>query len=237
MDKYQKKILEDIGITLLSKKGDGKINITDKTLTLIQNENYNIFNYVLQLHTNAIETIKTDKKSYQVKKDTFEIDIDFNEQISFMELYSKNNIVEPIKLKVKYKNADKETYDEKITQDKRNELLKKLGLLITKGNNLINIYWNLISEKVSKTKVILYLNYNNEKRYMSEKYFENDTCYHSINNLAYGSYSIKVIQYAETKELLETDYIDFSVEEKTIKIKSEQPLSVNCNGGRHTVVI
>ena len=235
MNKYQKKILEDVKISLLSKKGNGEVNITDKAITLIQNENYNICNYVLVLESIAIDSVKTDKKVYQSKKSVFELDIDFNDQVSFIEFIAKNNIVEPFKLKVEYKNADKETYDEKITREKRDELLEKLDLKLSYGNNLVNIYWNLINEKVNLTKIILFLNCDNKMRYLTEKTFENTLRYFSINDLAYGNYAIKLFQYIDNKELIETDYLKFTLSENIVKIKTDQEIKVHCNGGKHTV--
>ena len=189
----------------------------------------------MNLQTNAIDTVKTDVKEYQTKKDNIEIEIDFNEQISFIELISKNNIVAPIKLKVKYENADKENYDEKITREKKNELIEKLDLQIAYGKNLVNFYWNLINDKANKTKVVLYLNNNNTMKYLSEKCFDNNLRYCSISDLAYGNYAIKVVQYANEKELLETDYAKFSIIEETVNVKTNQVIHVNCNGGRPIV--
>ena len=231
MDKYQLEVFNKISkFELNSEKGNGNIEIEKDALSLIQNENFNICNYFMEFESNAIETVKVDDETYQAVNEKFKIDIDFNNQASQIELIGKNDIIEPIVLKLKYVSANKEKYNKKLANEKRRALLEVMDATIAYGDNLINIYWNLVNDKIDKTKVTLYL--DRENRFLTEKSFANDTRYASFNDLAYGSYYFVVTQYSGEKEVIESDKLWF-----TISKPQPAPINVNCDGGRRTVRI
>lgn len=229
MDKYQLEVFNKISkFELNSPKGNGNIEIEKDALSLIQNENFNICNYFMEFESNAIETVKVDDKIYSAVNGQFKIDIDFNNQATQIELIGKNDIIDPIVLRLKYVSANKEKYNKKLADEKRQALLEVMEVSVAQGDDLVNVYWNLVNDKIDKTKVTLYLDANN--RFLAEKSFANDTRYASFNDLAYGSYYFVVTQYSGEKEVIESNKLWFT-------ISKPEPIKVNCNGGKHTVII
>jgi len=116
MNKYQLDILNKCFIKdlMVNGKESGTINLDLNGLVLIQNENYNIVKYELQISDSLIQKISIDNNEFKPKDGYFNLLVDFNNKIKSIEVIFRNSIVDNLNLNVIYKDADKEMYDEKV---------------------------------------------------------------------------------------------------------------------------
>ena len=92
------------------------------------------------------------------------------------------------------------------------------------GTDLVNIYWNLVSDSVEETKIILYSVTNGTERLIG-KYKEKEAMFKSITGLAFGDYSYEIIECDKTgREIARTKKISFKISKPNYS-------------GKHTVVI
>ena len=79
------------------------------------------------------------------------------------------------------------------------------------GNDLVNIYWDLVNDKVEVVKINLYSISNNETRLIG-KYKEEEAMFKSIKGLAYGKYCYEIIEFdGAGTEIARTDKIEFTL--------------------------
>ena len=139
----------------------------------------------------------------------FGIKIDFDEKISEITIVFKNDMAEPLTFSLKYVDADKDAYYDKIEQKNRQDKLTKLNVSHLCGNDLVNIRFQNCSENVSYTKILLF---DDKKQPMGIFKVDEGMFYKSITNLAYGKYFYKVEQYDKEKKLIvSTAFIEFRI--------------------------
>ena len=145
------------------------------------------------------------------------VEVDFNNRIKELTIVYRD-VVDPITIPVEFIEADRSIYDAQV-QKETNALIKPEHKT---GNDLVNIYWNLVNDKVEIVKINLYSVSNNETRLIG-KYKEEEAMFKSITGLAYGKYCYEIIELdGAGNEVARTDKIEFT-------------LSVPNYSGRNTV--
>jgi len=70
------------------------------------------------------------------------------------------------------------------------------------GEDLVNIYFQKVSDKVNRVEVELYIVDNkNENQLIGTFQVQDNLCFMSITGLAFGKYGYRVIQFEGNKEI------------------------------------
>ena len=245
MDKYQKLLVqkarikewlyfENNGVSDEESSKYWKRVIFDEnndTMTISQDENPNIVDYTLIVFGESfIKVIEVYKKSKweKIEKSTFKtrwaafrLNINFDDRIEKVKVSFRDNLADDYIIDVKYQEADKEKYNEKLAMEHKAELLKVANIKVSTGADLVNIYFQPCCDNYARTEIALY-----KDNMMLAKYkVEEDVFFKSINGLAYGKYEFVLKQFNTRNEtILETDKITFQIVPPTFGM------------GRHTVV-
>lgn len=214
MDKYQSKLLErNKQLTLESSQGNGQVELTDSEIVLTQNENYNVKKYQLIIVNDAVETIQLDGKTIQ-GNESFKAEIDFDNKVKKIIISFKNGFANPCEFNVRFIEADKTAYDQKVVAQNNAECLANMNATCKTGLDLVNIYWNKASEKYVYTKIALYVYVENQKSeylFMQEYKVDDDVFYKSVTGLAIGDYKVKVSQFDSNNNLIVSTEVQFSI--------------------------
>ena len=217
MDKYQLKLIErNKQLSLDSVDGNGKVEITDLEIILTQNENYNVEKYILTIVNDAIEVIKIDEEEIK-GNERFEIPIDFSKKSNKITVIFKNGFANPCDFALKYVDADKESYDQKVIAQTNANYLANMNVLCKTGLDLVNIYWNKSSNKYKYTKISLFVyseNKKNEYIFMQDFIIKDEIFYKSITGLAFGEYKINIGQYDSENNLVVSTEVTFKINNK-----------------------
>ena len=209
MNKYQKTILKNIIFNFYSKDLDKDCNylIENDELNLYQDENYNITKYNLIIKSDSLSSIELFNNSWDILKSyqqTFNINIDFNDQIRKIKLVFNDDIVDPIILNINYIYANRDDYDLVLKEKNEEVVNKKANIRVTTGLSLINVLFQPISDEYSYTKIELYSYMDNMPLLMARYKVSDDLFFLAIKDLAYGTYKIKVIEYNNNDEVIFT---------------------------------
>lgn len=235
MDKYQKYILEKLGIrsnfifyrcnpvleNKLVNEGViqyGEFNIDNDSFTIKQDEDINLIEYALVL----VNKIDIFSNIYICKNDewtdialtmennvsTYKIIVNFNDRIEKIKFEFKNQLADDYILSVCYQEADKEKYYAKKEQERKDNLFKTANIKVSTGADLVNIYFQPCCDSYARTEIALY-----KDNMMLAKYkVDEETFFKSIGGLAYGKYEFILKQFdAKGNIILETDKISFSL--------------------------
>ena len=193
-----------------------------KTVTIVQNENYNIRKYNVYLLTGVAEKVEYVLKgqAYIVKdleKNKYLIELDYDNRIEKIKIHFSNGIVDPVEIPIVFVEADVKKYDEKVMAEHKKALEERAKVKVTTGDSIINVAFQPVSESFSYSKVELYtilgskvVNNKTEYEYqlMAKYKTAEDVYFHSITGLAYGKYAIKLVQYDKSnKEIYKSEFI------------------------------
>lgn len=159
MDKYQKYIMRYVNFECCD-DNDHKatVKIENDDLIIIQNENYNIVDYNLKIISDNVSKISFFDKSRNELKNQNTILISFNEKITKIRLYFKDNFVDKVGLLVKYISADKKAWDKKVEKETREQYADMMKLCLTKGEpNNRTLFFKPCSTLCKKTIVEWYV--------------------------------------------------------------------------------
>lgn len=243
MDKYQKYLLENIRFETDTKKTEGLSDFQwDGTkIILTQNPNYNITKYeffVRNLVVSKVEHLIGKKyvEGNRVDEYTHSIEVDFTKKSNKIRIHFENELADPIVIPVEYVDADKEAYDAKVAEQLKYELAEKVNVQANASESIITVTFKPLNDTYSYSKVELYLanvkpgtspatyDYQLMAKYKTEE----DVYFHSIINLAYGTYAVVVVQYdSSNKEIYRSDYV-------RVTVKSS---STSNNGSRSKPVV
>lgn len=227
MNRYQIYAMKDIKIDSINTHEEGKLNsykLSNNLLTLEQNENYNITKYKLSIYGTAISKVEYNDSCESVVAEKISehqhlVNIDFENKISFIKIYIKNDLVDPIIVNIEYLFADVKKYDLKVEKEKEAQLIKKASVIVDSGLDLINVSFQPINEKYSYSKVELYkvcASKTNDYQLMGKYKVEGEIYFHSITGLAYGKYSVILYEYDHDDNVIyKTDYIIVDVKENS----------------------
>lgn len=201
-----------------------------------QDEDINKTKYLLsvsfdtQYYTSlsGIFTRKNGKWSEIEHKDSqCRIIIDFNDRIDSIKFVFANRIAADYVLKIAYTEADKDKYYEKVAKEKKEALEKTAKIKVSTGADLVNIYFQPCCDEYDHTEIKLFVPkdyvtvgnpYVPVQKPSSWSIIKKcdvpaEDFYKSINGLAYGKYAFILKQSDKNNQLLlETDYIEFSIE-------------------------
>lgn len=222
MDKYQAFALESIKVQETIRLGKAKsVRWNHQTITIEQNENYNITKYAIGIYGYPLLKIEyfIDGKIHNApiidqSENYFILEIDFNNKITSIKFYFVENVADPIEINIKYIDADKTLYDQKIATERQKELTKKANVQIKSGKDLINVTFCPIDDSYSHSTIELFSKSKGENNYqlMAKYKVASDTFFHSIQGLAYGEYAIILIEYNKNDvEIYKSDYITTKV--------------------------
>lgn len=238
MDKYQKFIL-DRTVCFISANKEPDSNAIKNSVTSFVNENgeflikqvenYNIKKHFIlfsgvklasvEIDESPCEVIDTPKHGLLDEK-TIVVPVDFDKQAKQIKISFPDGLAEPLTLKLCFVETDHSIYDSKVQA----EINQKICPEHKTGTDLVNIYWNLVSDEVETTQINLYFVSNNTERLIS-KFKESEAMFKSVTGLAFGTYRYEVIEFDKNgKELARTQKIEFR-------------LTAPNYSGRHTVVI
>ena len=232
MDKYQKFVLDHIGCCVSVKEElsfnaslTGFIN-ADGEFEVKQNENYNIKKHFIYFKDKGeqLSSVKIDEKTAgSVELDGRKLiraEVDFDKPAKEIRFEFADGICEPLTCKLKFIQVDHGIYDSKV-QAKINASVKPEHKT---GVDLVNIYWNLVSDKVVESQVNLYFVSQTGERVIG-KYKETEISFKSVTGLAFGRYCYEIIEFGKDgKELARTGKVYFD-------------LVMPNYSGRYTVVI
>lgn len=225
MDKYQKFIL-DRTVCFISSSKELDPNATKNSVTSFVNEsgeflvkqveNYNIKKHFIlfsgvklasvEVDGSACELIETPKHELLDEK-TIVVPVDFDKQAKEIKISFRDGLANPLTLKLCFVEADHSIYDSKVQA----EINQKICPEHKTGIDLVNIYWNLVSDNVETTQINLYFVSNNSERLIS-KFKESGAMFKSVTGLAFGTYRYEVIEFDKNgKELARTQKIEFKL--------------------------
>lgn len=228
MDQYQNYLYERISIypnrdseNRLSDFQNGKNKII-----LTQNENYNITKYTIFIASVAISKVEylVGKKYMQVLANepyTYALELDFAKKAKEVKIHFKYDVADPIIIPIEYIEADKEKYDAKVAEEHKKELKAKANVRVNTGDSIITVTFKSVSEQYAFSEVELHTITKispNEYQFMAKYKINEGVYFHSMPQLAYGSYAVVLIQYdKEGKELYRSDYISVFLEKPSSK--------------------
>ena len=238
MNKYQEFFTKQLEFCLFDNienyGGRKQVEIVDDSLVVKQFDDITITKYLLVIASRDCtydafdievkESTKWEKaKLAQYKKNgesAYKIELDFNKQIKAIKITSKDGMFDDIELNVKFVEADKEAYYARKAEEKakadaeaQKEINDKIQPITKKGQDLVNIYWNLVNDKVKSVEICLYLNHETGLRLIG-KYKENsEITFKSITGLAYGSYLYEIRELDEKgNEIANSGKIEFALQ-------------------------
>lgn len=222
MNKYQEFLLDAIFKRyqviqeITNKKDYGVLNKELDTLTINQDENYELTDYKFVFPASLTGTLseivtvsqKNKKNKIDFDNDRWDndyicIDFDFNNPIKQIIFSFANNIADDFALNLNYVESDKKAYVEKLNKEnqlqKEADLIKSMNVSHSTGNNLISIKFCNCSSDVAYTKIVLY---DDNKNILGTFKVDEGMFFKSITDLAYGKYFYIVEQYNAQNELI-----------------------------------
>jgi len=136
------------------------------------------------------------------------VDFDYDNPIRSIVLHFFMNIADDLEINIDTLLVSKPIIDE------NEENLKKAEIRVATGESLINVYFKECSTNYKYTKVELYILNLKDFNIISKRKVEEDY-FCSFDNLAFGNYGIKVIQFDNNDKIL--------AESKIIKTNIERP--------------
>lgn len=228
MDRYQENLMNGIRFELFDtiKRTGCDIAFENDTLRIIQDKDFTHSEYLVYIARNnsiisKVEVfengeyreppqytpIKFFDGSTFYRKDLV-VNVNFNFQsITKIRVHFVDDLADPLEITIEYVSADKEQYYKEKERQKRLELIDKMKVAESCGNDLVTIRFQNCSNSVKRTQITLF---DKSKQLMGIFKVEEEVFYKSIINLAFGSYFYKVSQYDKNDDLIvETEYIEF----------------------------
>ena len=206
----------------------------EEVLIIKQDYNYTIDQYYVALVGSTIESITFDQKTYTEKEENAAVDsqasiiipIEYSKKADTLIIELQGGILDPITISVQYEDTDRSRFD----QECQEELNKKIRLNITKGINLINVSWELVSKSISQVEVSLYQNgsdkLGNFKRCIWCSTFDSNhfPCFTAITNLGQARYILEINEHGNG-EIVATQSVAFELEDLFKKLKEIESAS------------
>lgn len=183
MNSYQKFILEKT-LCFIFKNMDVKekksvtnfLNENDE-FVVQQDENYNIKKHNILISGLIISSVEIDGKkgdkidtprhSYFDDKMNLAV-VDFDNRAKEIAFNFANNIAEPLTLKLKFVESDHASFDAKETESNRQNLMAAANIKLATGADLVNVYFQPVTDNYSYSIIELYLaNDNFERQHIS----------------------------------------------------------------------
>lgn len=218
MNKYQEFAIKS-AVRFDYERSDKNVSLSSfewnyKTVTVVQNENYNIRKYNIYLLTAVAEKVEyiLTGQTYIVKdleKNKYLIELDYDNRIEKIKIHFSNDVVDPVEIPIIYVEADVEKYDEKVMAEHKKALEEKAKVKVTTGDSIINVTFQPVHDSFAYSKVELYaVSGSSDYQLMAKYKTAEDVYFHSISGLAYGAYAIVLVEYdVNNKELYKSDFV------------------------------
>ena len=215
----------------------GKFDEDTDTYTVIQDEDITIVEYTLSIARGRLHQC-IDKLFYfkdggwtpvELVKlsngyEGYKIILNFDSRISKIKVTFKGNIADDYIFEIKYVEADKQAYYDKLEQQRKDDLLATASIKCSTGADLVNIYFQPCCSDYLRTEIALY----REGQLLAKYKVEEESFFKSINGLAYGEYSFILKQYGNANNIvLESPSIFFKISPPQSKIVSGKPTVTN----------
>ncbi len=247
MNKYQKFILERT-LCFVSKDMEAKdkqvvtnfLNNKDE-FVVQQDENYNVKKHNIIIGSN-IASVEIDGEKCKIidtphhslfdSKMNLAV-VDFDNRAKEITFNFANNIAEPLTLKLKYVESDHASFDAKEAESNRQSLMKAANIKLATGADLVNVYFQPVTENYGHTIIELYLATGNfQRQHISSEVVvhmtppkllggtiesllgkfkvEEGMYFKAITGLAKGVYGIKLTEFDNNnKSLFSSDVMFF----------------------------
>ena len=214
----------------------GAFNESADTFNITQDEDITKTQYYLiidmeYVESNMFEGIFAHKDNQWVEvpcvNKQYRILVDFHDKTDAIKFSFVNKIANDYILKVTYTEADKEKYYAKLEQTRKDGLLAAAEIKVSTGADLVNIYFQPCCDEYDHTEIKLFVPkdyvtvggpYGPVQKPSCWSVIKKcdvpvDDFYKSVNGLACGTYAFILKQFDKNNQLLlETDYIEFSIE-------------------------
>lgn len=134
------------------------------------------------------------------------IPVDFDNPIKTLKFNFLYEMAEPYELEVsmvKYKEPE---------IDYQSIYLENMNIDFAVGESLVNIYFNKAKSEINKIEIEIYKVIDSTNiRLISKEKCDSNQLYYSKNNLAFGKYEFKIIQYIDDKIITASPMISFSL--------------------------
>lgn len=251
MNKYESFALRNAGYAIyksedcssdsrIDAKGDSWSTISENDLSIVvkQDANYNIVKYYLRFQTTVSKVVAAGKEYLPVgtvssSNPNVVVPLDFADKIKEVTVHF-HDVIDPMKISIKFIEADKKIYDEQMRKEHEAELIKKAGIKVATGADLVNIYFQPCCGDYENTSIELYLadgifskcNWSGNqagfvpeliggtiKQLIGKFKVEEGMMYKSITGLAKGVYGYRLSQYNNKGDcLFTTNYAYFRIE-------------------------
>lgn len=236
MDKYQEFLAKELQIYVAEAKklpsNDGDVlsrtsgaksySFHDGRLEITQNDNYNVNEYeVFIRNIPTIDKVWIVQEGVEIQSAPIDerfrkIIVDFNKKATCLHISFKNNLVDPVEIPIKYIEADKAKWDEKVKKELSIELAKKVNVHFVKGNSFVDVVFTPVNDNYDHAKITLLYKYTERGSFytqlMGEYESEKERFFIPVLNLGHGSYVIHLRQFDEHNNVIyESDALDFSL--------------------------
>jgi hypothetical protein len=207
-NQYKPEELKSLGTmgnfwSFIDSKYKTAVLIQDNKMTVIQPKD--VKEGILTFVNFGIESIEVNYKSgkqiIKLEKSIFKqymvgnIKVKFNNPFDHIILNFNNNIADPLNVKVDFK-----LYVEPVKEVK--EELKDINATHRTGEDLVNVYFQKVSDKINRVEVELFIVDNkNESQLIGTYRVQDNVSFMSITGLAFGGYSYRVVQYVGSREV------------------------------------
>lgn len=211
----------------------GKFDEDTDTYTVFQDEDITIVEYTLSIARGRLhqcidklfyfkddDWIPVELVSIANGYEGYKIELNFDSRISKIKVSFKNNIADDYIFEIKYVEADKQAYYDKLEQQRKDALLAAASIKCSTGSDLVNIYFQPCCSDYLRTEIALY----RDGQLLAKYKVEEESFFKSINGLAYGEYTFVLKQYGNTNNIvLESPSISFKISPPQSKIVSGKP--------------
>ena len=193
MDRYRYNLITQGSISFISDNGEEEIKVGERII-FAQNEDYRVGGYKLVFVNPNIASISYKDVKYKSNKGTIEIPFDFSDIGPSLIISFVNGLADDCVVPVKIEKADIKKFDEKLEEQKEENLVRTAYLDVTTGPSLINVYFKKLDESIDR--IVLTINYHssNGQDYLVTCQEVEGECF-ALEGLASGVYNVAIEEY------------------------------------------
>ena len=193
MDRYRYNLITQGSISFISDNGEEEIKVGERII-FAQNQDYRVGGYKLVFVNPNIASITYKDVKYKSSNGTIEIPFDFSDIGPYLTISFVNDLADDCVVPVKIEKADIKKFDEKIEEQKEENLVRTAYLDVTTGPSLINVYFKKLDESIDR--IVLTINYhssNGEVYLVTCQEVEGERF--AYEGLASGIYNVTIEEY------------------------------------------
>ena len=193
MDRYRYNLITQGSISFISDNGEEEIKVGERII-FAQNEDYRVGGYKLVFVNPNIASITYKDVKYKSSKGSIEIPFDFSDIGPSLVIGFVKGLADDCVVPIKIEKADIKKFDEKLEEQREENLVKTAYLDVTTGPSLINVYFKKLDESIDK--IVLTINYHssNGEDYLVTCQEVEGECF-ALEGLANGVYNVTIEEY------------------------------------------